>query len=185
MAEHMHFNHGTKVAVTGESSAVIRPRTQALIVANMGISSHRKIPTLLRRLGSTGLLLRFLIVLLFVASFGFRLAEPCWGGHHHAEEETAGAHQQENNNGPEGHHHSEHESADGCCASASACDTRGNASLTSAASTVRDSIQIIPVLISGLPLLSPALHDNASFPRRRDHAPPSTPLFITLKALLI
>ena len=164
---------------------VKRPRRRESIVADVGSFNHRNASTLLRRRGPGGDLSRLLLILLFLASFGSRSAEPCWGGHHDADGEAVGAHQEQHRDVPSsGHRHSGHESVDACCASASACETRGEASLTTAASTVRDSTQV-PVWVLHLSLPSSVISDDVRISRARYHAPPATPLFITLKALLI
>lgn len=153
-------------------------------VVNVDSSNHRNGPTRLRQLGSRGLLWRVLLVLFFLASFGFRSVEPCPAGHHDADIERAGAHHKIDHKAPSGgHRRSEHDDSC-CCASASTCVTRGEASPTNAASSVQESIRIA-VLVAGPAFRSPPIPDNSWISQERYHAPPAMPLFITLKALLI
>jgi hypothetical protein len=149
----------------------------------VGISNHCD-SRALRRLSSGGLLSRSLLVVLFLASLGFRSVEPCSAAHHDACLETASAQEKMDHEAPcGGHRNSKQNSTDCCCPSAIACEPHRGATLANTASTVQETFRICMV-VSGL--VRPALvPDYSSIVHGRDHAPPATPLFITLKALLI
>jgi hypothetical protein len=147
-------------------------------------SNHRKAPLRLQRCASGSVLLRLSLVFLFAASLGFRSVEPCSAGHH-PDLETAGAHDDLAHQAPgTPHHHSEPDSADCCCGSPSACDTRDTASLATAASQAQRSVQV-PLVFSELPLPLSVVRSGSRISQERSLGPPAVPLFITLKALLI